>query len=162
IPWVESAEQLRTAVSLARYPPEGVRGIGAERATGWGQCLVEHTAEANDHVLAVPIIETVKATPEVPAMDGGDGDEGFPFGRADFSASAGYRGQWEGPGVAEQILALKDTIRKAGKHCGVMATSDANVRERLAQGFDVIGLGMDAGLLLRALKASLAAVGRDR
>src|SRR5437899_5121976 len=57
IPWVESAEQLRQAVAFARYPLDGVRGIGAERATAWGQCLVEHTAEANDHVLVVPIIE---------------------------------------------------------------------------------------------------------
>src|SRR3954447_5288394 len=49
IPWVESAEQLRQAISFARYPLEGVRGIGAERATAWGQALVEHTAEANEH-----------------------------------------------------------------------------------------------------------------
>src|SRR5213595_1328722 len=27
VPWVESAEQLARAVSYARYPPEGVRGI---------------------------------------------------------------------------------------------------------------------------------------
>src|ERR1041384_1201244 len=35
IPWIESAEQLKQAVSFARYPTEGVRGIGAERATCW-------------------------------------------------------------------------------------------------------------------------------
>src|SRR5215218_3510334 len=43
IPWVESAEQLSQAVRYALYPPEGVRGIGAERATAWGQALAEHT-----------------------------------------------------------------------------------------------------------------------
>src|SRR5215475_11244348 len=37
VPWVESVEQLRDAVRFAHYPPEGVRGIGAERATCWGQ-----------------------------------------------------------------------------------------------------------------------------
>src|SRR6267154_3569663 len=51
IPWIETADQLRQAVAFASYPPEGVRGIGAERATAWGQCLVEHTAESNQHVL---------------------------------------------------------------------------------------------------------------
>src|ERR1043165_4558014 len=30
IPWIETAEQLTQAVSFAMYPPEGVRGIGAE------------------------------------------------------------------------------------------------------------------------------------
>src|SRR4029078_13388776 len=81
---------------------------------------------------------------------------------ADYSASAGHRGQWEGPGVADAIQVLKNTIRAAGKHCGVLATGDENVQQRIEQGFRAIGLGLDAGLLLRSLRASLAAVGRDR
>src|SRR5262245_54258679 len=38
IPRIETVEQLKQAVSLATFPTEGIRGIGAERATGWGQC----------------------------------------------------------------------------------------------------------------------------
>ncbi|MDP1798622.1 MAG: aldolase/citrate lyase family protein [Planctomycetaceae bacterium] len=162
VPWVESAEQLRQAVAFARYPLEGLRGIGAERATGWGQSFAEHAAEANEHVLVVPIIETVRTVRQVPLMCQVDGVELFFFGPADFSSTAGYRGQWEGPGVAEQILQMKDTIRAAGKHCGLIATSIDNQRERQAQGFRAIGLGMDAGLLLRSLKGALSAVGQDR
>lgn len=162
VPWVESAEQLRQAVSYARYPQDGMRGIGAERATGWGQAFVEHAAEANDHVLVVPIIETVRTVRQVPLMCKVDGVELFFFGPADFSSTAGYRGQWEGPGVAEQILQMKDVIRASGKHCGLIATSTDNQRERQAQGFRAIGLGMDSGLLLRSLKAALGAVGQDR
>ena len=63
--------------------------------------------------------------------------------------------------MAEAILRMKDTLRAAGKHCGVVATSDENVQQRLAQGFRAVALGMDAGLLLRSLRASLAGVGRD-
>ncbi|HKB03817.1 MAG TPA: aldolase/citrate lyase family protein [Gemmataceae bacterium] len=162
VPWVESAEQLTRAVSYARYPPEGVRGIGAERATAWGQALAEHAGTANEHVLVVPIIETVKGAAAVPDMCTVPGVDLFWFGPADFSASAGHRGQWEGPGVAEEILRLKDVLRRAGKSCGVMATGDADVRRRLDQGFRLIGLGADAGLLIRALRTSLRAVGRDR
>src|SRR5437764_2800343 len=92
VPWVESAEQLRQAVGFARYPLEGVRGIGAERATAWGQCLVEHTAEANEHVLVVPIIETVRTATQVPAMCQVEGVELFLFGPADYSSTAGHRG----------------------------------------------------------------------
>jgi 2-keto-3-deoxy-L-rhamnonate aldolase RhmA/quercetin dioxygenase-like cupin family protein len=162
IPWVESAAQLRQAVAMARYPVEGRRGIGAERATAWGQCMAEHAAEANDHVLVVPIIETASTVPEVPAMCQVDGVELFYFGPADFSATSGYRGQWEGPGVAEQILAMKDVIRQAGKHCGVVATSGDDLQQRLAQGFRMLAVGTDTGLLLRSLHTMLAGVGRDR
>src|SRR5215211_5311629 len=162
IPWVESAEQLARAVSYCRYPPEGVRGIGAERATAWGQALAEHAGTANEHVLVVPIIETVRGAAAVSEMCAVPGVDLFWFGPADFSASAGHRGQWEGPGVADEIVRLKDVLRRAGKACGVMATSDADVRRRLDQGFRLIGLGADAGLLIRALRTSLSAVGRER
>ena len=162
IPWVETADQLRRAIAFARYPPEGVRGIGAERATAWGQCLAEHTAEANDHVLVVPIIETVRTFAEVPALCRVEGAELFYFGPADYSSTAGYRGQWQGPGVAEQILQMKDTIRAAGKHCGLLATDNDNLVERVRQGFRLVGLGQDTGLLLRSLRSALAAAGRDR
>jgi 2-keto-3-deoxy-L-rhamnonate aldolase RhmA len=160
IPWVESAEQLRQAIAYARYSPEGVRGIGAERATCWGQCFVEHTAEANQHVLVVPIIETVRTIPQVPLMAQVDGAEVFYFGPADFSATAGSRGQWEGPGVAEQILHLKDILRQAGRQCGLIASSDADLTARQQQGFRMIGLGFDTGLLIRALKSTLQSIGR--
>lgn len=161
IPWVETAEQLRQAVAFAHYPPQGVRGIGADRATAWGQCLVEHTAEANDHVLVVPIIETVRTVANLAEMLKVEGVELFQFGPADFSSTAGYRGQWEGPGVAEQLLAMKDAIRQAGKHVGIVAKGPEDLQLRVKQGFRSIGLGMDAGLMIRSIRAMLAAAGRD-
>jgi 2-keto-3-deoxy-L-rhamnonate aldolase RhmA/quercetin dioxygenase-like cupin family protein len=161
IPWIESSEQLRQAVSFCRYPPQGVRGIGAERATAWGQCFAEHTAEANENVLVVPIIETVRGGRSLQTMLDIDGVEVFFLGPADYSATAGHRGQWEGPGVAEQLLQIKEAVRRAGKYCGVMTTSIANLRERREQGFSMLGLGTDAGLLLRSLHDALGSAGRD-
>jgi 2-keto-3-deoxy-L-rhamnonate aldolase RhmA len=159
---METAEELREAVRDARYPPEGRRGIGGERATVWGQCLAEHTAEANENVLVIPLIESVDAVPNVAAMCEVDGVDVFFFGPADFSATAGFRGQWEGPGVADQILNLKDTINSAGKHCGLLATGIDNLRQRVEQGFRMPGLGADTGLLCRSLHQSLQAIDRDR
>lgn len=162
VPWVETAEQLRQAVADARYAPEGLRGIGAERATGWGECLIEHTATANEHVLVVPIVETVRALGQVEPMSRVDGTELFFFGPADLSATAGYRGQWQGPGVAESILSAKDELRRAGKHCGVVAAGEEDLIRRREQGFRMIGLGLDGGLFLGALHRILKAAGRDR
>ena len=162
IPWIETADQLRQAVSYSQYPVDGLRGIGGERATCWGQCLVEHTAEANENVLVVPIVETVRGIRQVPMMCQVEGVELMWFGPADLSSSAGFRGQWEGPGVAEQILQAKDIIRRSGRHCGVLATSNDDIKERQKQGFRAIGLGMDAGLHTRSIRASLTVLGRDR
>ncbi len=162
VPWIETAEQLKQAIAYARYPLEGLRGIGAERATNWGQCIQAHTDEANEHVLVIPIIESVKAVSQVTAMSQVNGAELFFFGPADFSSTAGFRGQWEGPGVAQQILRIKDTLRAAGKPCGVIATSHDDLLLRQQQGFQMLGLGIDSGLLIRSLRGALSVVGRDR
>jgi 2-keto-3-deoxy-L-rhamnonate aldolase RhmA len=159
IPWIETAEQLRSAVAFARYPPDGLRGMGGERATCWGKCLAENAAEADEHVLVVPIIETVRAGQNIEQLCRVEGVDLFQFGPADYSSTAGFKGQWEGPGVAEQLLAIKDAIRRHGKHCGVLATSNENLAQRREQGFRFLGIGMDAGLLVRSLSETLSRLG---
>ena len=162
IPWVESSEQLRQAVSFAHYPPKGVRGIGAERATCWGQCIVEHTQEAKEHVLVVPIIESVEGGKNIQAMLQVDGVEIFFLSPADYFSTAGYRGGLEGLDVGKELLSIKDKIIAAGKSCGIVATSDEDLLERGRLGFQMLGLGLDGDLLLQSLHRALAAVGRDQ
>ncbi len=162
IPWIETAEQLQQAVHYAHYPPQGRRGIGAERATGWGQSLVEHVEEANEHVVVMPIVESELGGQNIEALLDVPGVDYFFFGPSDYSATSGYPGQWEGPGVAEKILAAKDAIRAHGKQCGLLATSNDNLEQRHEQGFRILGLGLDSGLLLRSLHEALTTVGRDR
>jgi 2-keto-3-deoxy-L-rhamnonate aldolase RhmA/quercetin dioxygenase-like cupin family protein len=162
IPWIESAEQLTQAVAFAKYPPEGVRGIGGERATGWGQAMAEHTAEANDHVLVVPMMESVAAGRSIESLCAVEGVELFFFGPADYSSTAGYRGAWEGPGIAAELLSIKDRIRASGKYCGIMGASAENMLERHLQGFRMLALGSDTGLMLRSAHAALGLAGQDR
>jgi 2-keto-3-deoxy-L-rhamnonate aldolase RhmA/quercetin dioxygenase-like cupin family protein len=162
IPWIETADEMREAIAFAHYPPRGVRGIGAERATGWGQCFREHVQEANSGVLVVPMIESVRAGANIQEILAVDGVELLLLGPADYASSAGYAGQWDVPDVTEQLLTIKDTILAAGKYCGLITTSDANLVERRAQGFRILGLGSDCSFMLRSLHTSLALVGRDR
>ncbi len=160
LPWIESADQLRRAVALAHYPTAGTRGMGAERATAWGRGLARHAHEANEHVLVVPIIETVEAGRNIEAICAVPGVEVLWVGPADYSATAGYPGQWEGPGVTETVLAIKETIRRHGKQCGVVATGPDDLLMRREQGFRALGLGFDMGMMLRGMSEMLARVGR--
>jgi 2-keto-3-deoxy-L-rhamnonate aldolase RhmA/quercetin dioxygenase-like cupin family protein len=161
VPWIETPEQLRQAVAFATYPPAGLRGAGAERATGWGQAFTQHVDEARQ-VLVVPIIESVKGAENIEALCQVPGVDIFQLGPADFSATAGYPGQWEGPGVAARLLAVKDCVRRHGKHCGVLARHHDDLTLRHEQGFRFLGLGLDSAFFLRALRGALAHVGKDR
>ena len=158
IPQVCTAEEVEQAVRFAKYPPRGVRGVGAERSTMWGKHL-QRAKVANQDTMVIPIIERVEAARNIDSILKVPDVDAFLFGPADFSASAGYPGEWEGPGVAEEILRVKDRIRKAGISCGVMATSAENGRMRLEQGFQMLAVGGDCGLLLRSISGMLESLG---
>lgn len=161
IPHIETAAEMRKAVEYAKYPPQGTRGIGAERATAWGQCFAEHVKEANDNVLVIPVIESVKAGENIKEITAVEGTEIFFFGPADYSASAGYAGQWEGPGVAEHIEQAKQAILHSGKFCGVLTRNIDDLKSRTDAGFRMLGLGSDAGFIIRGIKNITTMLGND-
>lgn len=161
VPWVETAEQLEQIVSFAHYPTRGIRGMGGERGNAWGQSAALHVEEAAANVLVVPIIESVKGGRNVGNLVKVEGVDVFYFGPADYSATAGHAGQWEGPGVAEEIQAAAKAVRDAGKFCGVVARTSDDVNARIEQGFRMIGFGHDASLIIGALRDRLAQLGRE-
>lgn len=159
VPQICTAEEVERAVYFAKYPPRGFRGVGGERATLWGKGL-SRARSADENTLVIPIIETVAAGKNIDLITQVPGVDAFFFGPADFSSSSGYLGHWEGPGVADEIIRIKDRIRARGFACGIMATDASNGQARLEQGFQMIGIGADAGLLIRGMSDMLQALGR--
>ena len=104
VPQVNHAREVATAVRYAKYPPEGIRGVGGDRATLWGLGLEAQTTIANRETMVIPLIETVSAGRELGSILELPGVDAVYLGPADYSASAGFLGQWEGPGVAETLL----------------------------------------------------------
>ncbi len=162
IPRVETAEQLKRAISFSKYPLEGIRGIGSERATGWGQCFIEHVSEANDNILVVPIIESLTGGDNIQAMLDVPGTDIFFFGPADYCASAGYAGKWDVPIVNKHINYVKDSVIKAGKSCGIVTTDAEDMDRRKNEGFRMLACGLDTGLLLKSIRQVLSGAGLDR
>lgn len=161
LPLIRNREQLEEGFRYGRYPLEGVRGIGGERNVKWGLGLEEYVQYANEETLIVPLIETKEAVEDIDRILQVKGLEAIFFGPADLSATYGYLGQWEGPGVADIILQVKDKARSAGIVSGVMGTSADNAKFRMEQGFGMVGLGSDAGLMIRAIRHALERAGRD-
>lgn len=153
VPHIESAADWQKALFYARYPPAGIRGIGAERATQWGSNFAQHVKDADKHLLMIPIIESVKGGDNIDEIIAVEGTEIVFFGPADYSASAGYAGEWEGKGIPETIDRVKNKIVAAGKNCGVMARSKDDLNHRCKQGFRMLSIGADAGLLLKTIKS---------
>lgn len=161
LPLIRSADDVRTALAWAKYPLTGQRGIGGERAVSWGLRREEYLARANDDILVIPLIETREAVERIQDIISLDGVDSIFFGPADLSATAGYLGAWEGPGIGEEILSTKALALKCGVASGILALSVKDAIMRRDQGFNMIALGSDTGLVIRAVTEALDALGRD-
>lgn len=157
LPLIRTAEELRAGFGHARYPLTGQRGLGGERAVRWGAAVESYVACANDETMVIPVIETADAIANIDAILDVPGLEAIFFGPSDLSQSLGHMAVWEGPGVADMILQTATKATERGIANGVIGTSPEDVARRQEQGFRMIGLGSDAGLLLRHLKRAVAA-----
>lgn len=162
VPQVYTPDEVARAVRFAKYPPWGQRGVGSERATRWGLGLKSDTILANSETLVIPLMETVSAGKCIDQICDIPGVDAIQFGPADYSASAGSLGEWEGPGVASQLLEIKARIRARGLPCGILCRDAAEIIQRRDQGFTMLGLSTDTGLLIGGLQNALQAMQAPR
>ena len=161
VPQVYTPEEVDRAVRFAKYPPWGLRDVGMERATHWGLGLKSDTINANAETLVIPLMETVSAGQCIEQIAAIQGVDAFFFGPADYSASAGFLGEWEGPGVAAKLLDIKDRARARGKPCGILTRDMNDLVRRRDQGFQLLALSTDTGLLINGLQHRLDVLQRD-
>ena len=160
VPQVRTAEQVATAVRYAKYPPEGLRGIGAERATRWGQGIEQCVPRANKNSLVVPMMETVDAGESIDQILDVPGVDAMFFGGHDYSADSGYPGMASEAPVLEKLMAVQQRIRARRVPCGIVAFEKEDIQRRVDEGFRMIGLGFDTTLIIQAMSQALAAAGR--
>lgn len=161
VPMIDTPEQAARMVRAMRYPPEGIRGMGAAlaRASRWNQ-VDDYVQRADEQMCLLVQAETVAAMARLADIARVEGVDGVFFGPADLSASMGLRGQTGHPDVQRAILDGIDTVRAAGKAPGVL-TADRTLAQRyLDAGALFVAVGADTTLLVQAARALAGAFGR--
>lgn len=151
IPMVDSAAQASRLVAATRYPPQGVRGVGAAlaRASRWNQ-IEGYLQQADGEMCVLVQVETVTGLQNLQAIAAVDGVDGVFFGPADLSASMGHLGNPGHPEVQRAILEGIASVRAAGKAPGILATDPALAKQYLEAGALFVAVGLDTGLLVRS------------
>lgn len=153
VPMVDTPDQARALVSATRYPPEGVRGVGAAvaRASRWG-ARRDYLNEANGEICLLVQAETVTALQNLPAICDVDGIDGVFIGPADLAASMGHRGNPGHPEVQAAIEQAIATIVASGKAAGTL-TGDAKLARRyLELGATFVAVGIDITLMVQGAR----------
>ena len=158
VPLVNSAAEAASVVRRAKYPPQGMRGVGTSRALGFGYGIADYFARANvDTVVFVQAehVDAVRAINDIVAVPGLDGIFVGPF---DLSASMGKPGQVNDPEVVAAIEQVGAAARGAGLALGFFGVAPESVAPWMSRGFSLIACGVDLMMLGTKAREAVAAL----
>lgn len=156
VPMIESREAAEAMVKAVRYPPQGVRGVGAAlaRASNFNR-ISDYLQTANDEICLLLQIESragVAALDEIATVDGVDG---VFIGPSDLAADMGYLGRPAAPEVQRVVEDCLRRIQGHGKAAGILSGDLGLARRYLELGATFVAIGNDVSLLARATEKLL-------
>jgi 4-hydroxy-2-oxoheptanedioate aldolase len=148
VPMVETAEQAAALVAATRYPPQGVRGVGAAlaRASGFNRNAA-YLHEAGEQICLLVQIESREGLRNLDAIARTEGVDGIFIGPADLSASLGHLGDLAAPAVQAAIEDAIPRIRNAGVAAGILMGDETLARRYIELGANFVAVGTDVELL---------------
>ncbi|MCG8307091.1 MAG: aldolase/citrate lyase family protein [Cytophagales bacterium] len=149
IPLINTAEEARYAVKMAKYPPEGSRGFGYCRANTYGAKFNEYVEKINEEVLIIAQIEHFKAIENLPEILDVNGIDAVFIGPMDLSGSYGRIGQLDSPEMKTALEKYLSLCEQAGMPAGlhIIKPEPSSVIRALESGYTLIALGLDVTFL---------------
>lgn len=155
VPRVDSGPEAAAALAATRYPPEGVRGLGPSRATGYGAQIPAYLARANRDLLLAIQVETRAAVDHLDDLLGVDGLDMVFVGPGDLGCSLGIADP-ASPELRQIVTSVLERSKAAGRLTGVFAAGAQDARHWRGLGTDLVVLGSDLMWLARGVQGVLA------
>ena len=158
LPFVQDADEAKRAVSYARYPPAGIRGVaGVHRASRWGN-VRDYLGAANAEVMVNVQLETIGALEKIESIAAVDGLDGLFIGPADLAASMGLLGDMNNARVQESLERGAQYCNRIGKPIGIVAGTPEMAKRYAGYGFDYVAVGVDVAMLVSRATEYLASM----
>ncbi|ARQ14444.1 2,4-dihydroxyhept-2-ene-1,7-dioic acid aldolase 2 (plasmid) [Rhizobium etli] len=151
IPMVDSKEMAETMVKAVRYPPHGVRGVGAAlaRASAFNR-IPDYLPTANDEICLLLQVESRAGLAALDAIASTEGVDGVFIGPADLAADMGHLGKPGAPEVQSEVERALAKIQSHGKAAGILIGDLSLAKRYLELGATFVAIGNDVTLLANA------------
>lgn len=158
VPQVRTADEARSAVAAAQYPPAGIRSVGIARAQQYGLKLQDYVLATNESISVVIQIEHIEAVANMPEILQVAGLDAIMLGPYDLSASMGLPGQIGHPDVVAIIDSLAAMLNKKQIAWGAFAPTAESAKGHQKRGASLLTVGTDTIHLWTAAREALAAL----
>src|SRR3954452_21653802 len=162
VPYINSAEEARQAVSCARYPTEGTRSVYFPQRSTNKAGLLGYVGNANKNIIVALQVETAACIENMQEIAAVPGVEILFLGQNDLCMSMGLYNKYEFPHMytsPELEAATKSLVEHARKNnviLGLFLFGTSRVGEFLDKGFTFISIGNDLHHVLTQAGAYVA------
>jgi len=149
VPYINSADEARQAVSCARYPTAGTRSVYFPQRSMNRAGLLGYAGAANDNVILALQVETDSCITNIDEIAAVAGVDLLFLGQNDLCMSMGLYEKYRFPDMytSPELGAATDKLRRAAKRnnviLGLFLFGTARVGEFLEKGFPFISIGND-------------------
>jgi 2-dehydro-3-deoxyglucarate aldolase len=145
VPMICSAADALQAVSYAKYPPEGKRGVGLARAQKYGTAFEEYKSWVSDNLIIIAQIEHIDGINNLNEIVGIKGIDGTIIGPYDLSGSLDIPGHFDRQEVIEALSKYKEICNGNNFSMGfhVVDTNPLKIQEKIDEGYRFIAYGTD-------------------
>lgn len=145
VPMICSKKDALQAVSFAKYPPKGKRGVGMYRSTGYGKKFNEYKKWVDEELVIIAQIEHVDAANNIDEILQVEGIDATLIGPYDLSSSLNYPGEFERDDVKDAIKKIINSCKKYNIPSGfhVVDTKTEELQLKIKQGCTFLAYGID-------------------
>ncbi len=156
VPMVNSRAEAEAVIERGYYHPKGGRSSGPIRVQPLED--PDYPEIANDHVLMIPMIETIQAVENIDEILSIDGIDAIYVGPMDLSVSMGLGRAKEDPPFVEALDHIAARCAAHGVYAGIHGNPEI-IHDRFDRGFKMVTVQSDLAAMRLNLVESLA-VGR--
>jgi 4-hydroxy-2-oxoheptanedioate aldolase len=161
VPYMETGVAVAAAVSYARYPPLGRRGVGPGRATSYGRDVQDYVSRAGQDILVGVQVESVLGVERITEILAVEGLDFVFIGPNDLAFSMGFGAD---PGAPEVSSAIEATIASAvgaGMPVGIFAPDAEQALRWIVLGCRFVVIGSDLAFLASGARSNIGEL-RDK
>jgi 4-hydroxy-2-oxoheptanedioate aldolase len=141
MPGLETVDEIKMLVDSVKYPPDGKRGMGLTRASGYiavGNEAADYIHFSNEEIMVIPQFEDAALLDRFEKMISQPGVDAVVIGPRDLSLNMGFPDGPNHPEVQEMIDQVVALCKKAGVTAGITAGSRADAARQVARGATMI------------------------
>jgi 2-keto-3-deoxy-L-rhamnonate aldolase RhmA len=155
VPLVNNREDAERAVKSAKYPPLGIRGIGARRVSSYFTKHREYIESANKETMMIVQIETAEALKNFSEIIDCQGIDAWFIGPGDLAASLGHAGENNSQIVLEAMDSVLKIAKEKGVPGGTIAFSTNSAKQYVEKGYQMVAIGSDIAFLLNGAESAI-------